>query len=649
MHRFSSDLVKKARPGSVVSLMRGMGGARIAGLTALSLLAMAAPAGATITAAATPLAAVQAASSASFSPQSVFNLAGAQGSTIRIGIADSKTVRPPFPRDGGSFLVLSTGDATLADQPDQSGVYPNIDDGGGQIRDRGAGALDVTALQIIYPNPSNAAGAHVAACLDFDLRFLSEEYPDRLSSPYNDAFIAEIDGSSWTTPTTLAPGITAPDAFTFGPNNPVTIKSAAMSPSEAVGTPYGAATAPLRGQVFVPLDTVATTRQFYLSIFDNGDRLYDSAAFVDNIRLTLSATQASCPNGVTSLAPAVAITAPSVSSTVDTQTPTLQGTASPTGAVTVRIYNGALPTGAPVQTVPATLNGTTWSATLTQPLAPGQYTAQATQSNNGINGVSAPATFTVAQPRAAPQGGASGLGPTQAVGDRDNDGIPDDQDTSDGSLPPIPGKTFDARVVSGNVFIKYAPGKGPRAVTPLKGFVPLNGAANVPMGSQLDTRKGRVAVTSAADTGAVKTQTSDFYDGIFEVKQATPKNKPKKPAVLITDLVLKGEPSRSECAPLKGAAAVAATKKKKRGAKSVLGKLWGNGKGKFRTTGKYSSATVRGTIWLTQDRCDGTLTTVKRGVVSVRDFKRKKTVSVKAGHSYLARAQRATGKVARRT
>jgi hypothetical protein len=29
---------------------------------------------------------------------------------------------------------------------------------------------------------------------------------------------------------------------------------------------------------------------------------------------------------------------------------------------------------------------------------------------------------------------------------------------------------------------------------------------------------------------------------------------------------------------------------------------------------------------------------VKRGIVSVRDFKRRRTVSVKAGHSYLARA-----------
>jgi ferric-dicitrate binding protein FerR (iron transport regulator) len=79
-------------------------------------------------------------------------------------------------------------------------------------------------------------------------------------------------------------------------------------------------------------------------------------------------------------------------------------------------------------------------------------------------------------------------------------------------------------------------------------------------------------------------------------------------------------------------------KKKKKGPKSVLGKLWGSGKGKFRTDGKYSSATVRGTIWLVADRCDGTLTKVRRGVVSVRDIKRKKTVKVKAGHSYLASA-----------
>ncbi len=212
-------------------------------------------------------------------------------------------------------------------------------------------------------------------------------------------------------------------------------------------------------------------------------------------------------------------------------------------------------------------------------------------------------------------------------------------------LPPVPGKSVVVKVVSGTVLVKYPPGYVPRAASPTAGFVPFKGAANLPVGTQLDTKKGRVALTSAADTGGQKTQTSDFYDGIFQIKQTVPKKTPTKPASLTTDIVLKGQIPRSQCAPLKGAraAAVDATKKKK-GPKSTLGKLWGNGKGKFRTTGKYSSATVRGTIWLTQDRCDGTLTKVVRGRVQVRDRLRKKTVTVKAGHSYLARAQRAASK-----
>jgi len=66
-------------------------------------------------------------------------------------------------------------------------------------------------------------------------------------------------------------------------------------------------------------------------------------------------------------------------------------------------------------------------------------------------------------------------------------------------------------------------------------------------------------------------------------------------------------------------------------------KLWGNGKGKFRTKGGFSSATVRGTRWVVIDRCDGTLTQVKEGSVLVRDFKKRKNVIVRAGKQYLAR------------
>ena len=346
-----------------------------------------------------------------------------------------------------------------------------------------------------------------------------------------------------------------------------------------------------------------------------------------------------CTSGSIALGPAVAITDPANGSTVQTATPTLSGSATGPGDVTVRIYQGAVAAGAPVQEITAARSGTSWSA-VTGALADGQYTAQATQPGaDGINGLSGATTFTVDTSRLQSQPSLA------APGDRDGDGIPDNLDTNDGSRPPVPGKSVQVRVVSGDVFIKLPKGSARAAGAP-PGFVPLKGAANIPMGSQLDTEQGRVALTSAADTGGRKTQTSDFYQGIFQVKQAVPKQKPKKARALITDLVLKGQLPRSQCAPLKGARAAGATKKK--GPKSVLGQLWGNGKGKFRTSGKYSSATVRGTIWLVQDRCEGTLTKVARGTVQVADFRRHKTVSVTAGHSYLARAQRAFGKTARK-
>ena len=70
-------------------------------------------------------------------------------------------------------------------------------------------------------------------------------------------------------------------------------------------------------------------------------------------------------------------------------------------------------------------------------------------------------------------------------------------------------------------------------------------------------------------------------------------------------------------------------------------RLWGSdSKGKFRTRGGNSVATVRGTAWYVEDRCDGTLTRVSKGSVSVYDRGRHRTVVVRAGHSYLAHSIR---------
>jgi hypothetical protein len=61
-------------------------------------------------------------------------------------------------------------------------------------------------------------------------------------------------------------------------------------------------------------------------------------------------------------------------------------------------------------------------------------------------------------------------------------------------------------------------------------------------------------------------------------------------------------------------------------------------KKRFRTRGRFSASTVRGTDWRTTDRCDGTVTKVFKGTVEVRDQVRDRTVVLRAGESYLAKA-----------
>ncbi len=65
--------------------------------------------------------------------------------------------------------------------------------------------------------------------------------------------------------------------------------------------------------------------------------------------------------------------------------------------------------------------------------------------------------------------------------------------------------------------------------------------------------------------------------------------------------------------------------------------LWGNGHGSFTTKGRYAAATVRGTVWHTSDRCDGTNVTVAEGSISVLDLVTNQTIIVNAPNQYLAK------------
>jgi hypothetical protein len=178
--------------------------------------------------------------------------------------------------------------------------------------------------------------------------------------------------------------------------------------------------------------------------------------------------------------------------------------------------------------------------------------------------------------------------------------------------PPRAGKSVNALPKSGTVRVKL-PGQ--------KRFRELSEAEQLPVGTTFDARKGHVTLVAAADKKG-KTSTAEFWAGIFKLTQT-------KSAKPITNLELV---EKLSCAKAKKATIAAKRKKKRR--------LWGDGSGKFRTEGEFSSATVRGTKWLVEDRCASTLTRVVRGRVAVRDFVKKKTVVVRAGKRYVARSRK---------
>jgi hypothetical protein len=183
--------------------------------------------------------------------------------------------------------------------------------------------------------------------------------------------------------------------------------------------------------------------------------------------------------------------------------------------------------------------------------------------------------------------------------------------------PPVRGVTANVRPVSGTVLVRL-----PRTRT----FVPLTEARQIPIGSIIDARRGRVRLTTATTGGG--TQSGDFSAGLFQMLQSR-----RKKDKGLTELRLKGS-TFARCKVRGGKRATASQLSRR-----TIRRLRGSARGRFRTRGRNSSATVRGTIWTVADRCDGTLTTVQRGRVAVRDFRRKKTIVVRAGKRYLARAR----------
>jgi hypothetical protein len=199
----------------------------------------------------------------------------------------------------------------------------------------------------------------------------------------------------------------------------------------------------------------------------------------------------------------------------------------------------------------------------------------------------------------------------------------------DGPPPPVIGESADVRPVKGTVKIKLPPGfsAGKAKRIGLTGaassFVKLTEATQIPMGSTLDTTKGTVNLLSSASKDPVqsKFQAGDFRNGQFKLTQTRKSS--------LTQLTMSGGSLKS-CNTRVPNGGSAARKRSRR--------LFGNAHGRFRTRGRNSSATVRGTVWHMTDTCAGTLTTVSKGTVKVRDFTLRKNKTVKAGKRYFAKA-----------
>lgn len=205
-----------------------------------------------------------------------------------------------FPTDGSSFGILSTGRALDAYLPNDE---PNTStDFGGASRGNG-NDFDVTVLQIDVEVP---VGVNCLSGVDF--RFLSEEFPEYVGGSFNDAFIAELDESTWTAE---EEGIDAPDNFAFDADgNVISINAAgagSMSAGGAEGTTYDGGTDILSAATPI----TPGPHSLYFSIFDQGDGDYDSTVLIDNIRFsTVSDVETQCRPGAAAADEPVAAQAP---------------------------------------------------------------------------------------------------------------------------------------------------------------------------------------------------------------------------------------------------------------------------------------------------------------------------------------------------
>jgi hypothetical protein len=169
-----------------------------------------------------------------------------------------------FPTEGSTFAILSTGLAADALLPNAETNHSHTLDGLNNSQGN-----DLVRLHLQLKAPTNAN------CAAFDFAYYSEEFPEFVGSQYNDTFTAQLNDSSLSINGNV---VVAPGNFAFDTEDNVISVNTVFGVSEATGTTYDGVTPLLRASTaIVPGATV----DFYLSVQDLGDSVYDSAVFLD--------------------------------------------------------------------------------------------------------------------------------------------------------------------------------------------------------------------------------------------------------------------------------------------------------------------------------------------------------------------------------
>ena len=198
-----------------------------------------------------------------------------------------------YPIQGADYGVMSTGDAATVTASDSQAVALSAALGGTGYSE-GASVRDLTRISMDLVPPGGSR------CVSLDIRFLSEEFPEWVGSPFNDIFLAELRQNSAGTPNNLGTPwtvdaeyvVTAPDNFAVVPAVAPAVGTTVLSinttnegwfsAEAAAGTAFDGSSILLRATKEIDVGT--TSVELILSLFDQSDEDLDTAVMLDALQ-----------------------------------------------------------------------------------------------------------------------------------------------------------------------------------------------------------------------------------------------------------------------------------------------------------------------------------------------------------------------------